>query len=265
MAKTRSKWSESVYRKRLKEGRGQGELAAYKPWITIHDLASKGYATRILGHKTRRIHHLLSHNELYYFCLLDWSDHVLDIREQFPMRLAETLEIAAEAGIRHPWDRRSGFPYVMTTDFLVTTDCGIVARTVKAAEELKNRRVREKFEEIERRYWENCGIQWKIVTENQINADKAKNILWLRSGVPAEEAVPDGCLLEECCRLFIELYGQEGVPFPAIVDAVEGYADAPPGAGLSIFKKLAASGRLSVDLSVPINFAEPRAEEWNTK
>ena len=35
--------------------------------------------------------------------------HVKDIREQFPMRLTETLEIAAGAGIRHPWDNRSWF------------------------------------------------------------------------------------------------------------------------------------------------------------
>ena len=32
MDKTRSKWSESVYLKRLKEGRGQGERESYKPW-----------------------------------------------------------------------------------------------------------------------------------------------------------------------------------------------------------------------------------------
>ena len=31
MSKTRAKWSENVYKKKLKEGRGQGELAAYKP------------------------------------------------------------------------------------------------------------------------------------------------------------------------------------------------------------------------------------------
>ena len=86
MSKTRARWSESAYRKRLKEGRGQGELASYKPWITIHDLASRGYATRIYSSKTGRIHHLLSHNELYYFCLLDWSPHVKDIetRGQVP-------------------------------------------------------------------------------------------------------------------------------------------------------------------------------------
>ena len=131
MAKNRSRWSESVYRKRLKEGRGQGELSSYKPWITIHDLASQGYSTRIFSHKTNRIHHLLSHNELYYFCLLEWSEHVRDIREQFPMRLTETLEIAANAGIKHPWDNRSRFPYVMTTDFLITTDKGLIASTVK--------------------------------------------------------------------------------------------------------------------------------------
>ena len=80
MAKTRACWSENVYRKRLKEGRGQGELASYKPWLTIHDLASKGYATRIYSQKTGRIHHLFPiMNYIISVCLT--GHHTLKISE----------------------------------------------------------------------------------------------------------------------------------------------------------------------------------------
>ena len=257
MAKTRACWSENVYRKRLKEGRGQGELSSYKPWLTIHDLASKGYATRIYSQKTGRIHHLLSHNELYYFCLLDWSPHVKDIREQFPLRLTETLEIAAAARIRHPWDNRSRFPYVMTTDFLVTTENGLAARTVKEKRELSDLRILEKFE-IERRYWAGCGISWKIVTEDQIDIAKAKNILWLKAGNPEEEWFAEKSLMRECEELFYELYNHEDIPFSEITDLVEGYAGTGPGTAMAVFKGLVLSGRIGIDMSRPICLQDPR-------
>ena len=34
----------------IKEGRGQGYLKDYKPWITIRDVSSKGRSHRVFGH-----------------------------------------------------------------------------------------------------------------------------------------------------------------------------------------------------------------------
>ena len=259
MSKPRAKWGENVYRRRLKEGRGHGEGESYIPWILIHDLASKGYATRIYGDTTHRIHHLLSHMELYYFCLLDWSGQVLDIREQFPMRLTETLEIALKAGIRHPWDNRSNFPYVMTTDFLITTVHGMIARTIKSTDELSDRRVREKFE-IERRYWESCGIPWKIVTEKQINIRKAKNILWLKSGTDACRELQDKGCMQACEEEFLKLYRDPDKPFHMILENIELMAGAEPGTGLALYKQLVRDGKISLELSQPLNLADPRRQ-----
>lgn len=59
-------------------------------------------------------------------------------------------------GVKHPTDNASGFPYVLTTDFLVSMysegKTVEVARTIKPTIELEKARVAEKFE-IERRYW----------------------------------------------------------------------------------------------------------------
>ncbi len=74
--------------KRLKEGRGQG--SDYKPFIYTRDVSSQGRSHRLLGSKTRRLHHLLSDLELAIFLTLDWSPQVTDIREQFPMRVEDT-------------------------------------------------------------------------------------------------------------------------------------------------------------------------------
>lgn len=85
-----------------KEGRGQGELGNYKPWLTIQDVPSSGRSHRDIGWKTKREHHLLSDIEYNYFCLLDWSDNVIDIREQFPINREIITKIAEDINITHP-------------------------------------------------------------------------------------------------------------------------------------------------------------------
>src|SRR5689334_20740718 len=103
----------------IAEGRGTGRGKNYKPWLTIHDVASRGARTRDKGLKTGRLHHLLSFLELYYFLILEWCPSVVDIREQYPLLpLEETLYIAKELGIKHP--APYGQPIVLTIDFMVT-------------------------------------------------------------------------------------------------------------------------------------------------
>jgi len=161
MAKRHRTWNEQKYRRYIKEGRGQGTLSTYKPWIMIHDFPSLGMVSRVLGNTTGRIHHLLSNMELSYFYILDWSDKVCDIREQYPLLdIAAVLEIADKAGIRYPFDNLSGFPYVLTSDFLITTPSGEMVRSIKKKKDLDNLRVREKLE-LERRYWAKYGVDWK--------------------------------------------------------------------------------------------------------
>ena len=46
--------------------------------------------------------HLLSMGEMYVYYILRFNDEVVDIREQFPLELEETLAIASELGYKHP-------------------------------------------------------------------------------------------------------------------------------------------------------------------
>ena len=103
--------------RRLKDGRGQGQGSDYKPFIYTRDVSSLGRSHRLPGSKTRRLHHLLSDLELAIFLTLDRSPHVTDIREQFPMRVEDTVRIAEELGLPH--GRYKGTPQVLTSDFLV--------------------------------------------------------------------------------------------------------------------------------------------------
>lgn len=90
----------SKIEKWIKEGRGTGIGSEYKPWLNIQDVASMGRSTRLKGIKTNRQHEFLSDLERNYFYLTEYSDFVVDIREQFPLLpLEETIVIADELGI----------------------------------------------------------------------------------------------------------------------------------------------------------------------
>lgn len=165
--------------KRIKDGRGQGMGKDYQPWLTIQNVPSRGVSHRIYSHKTQRVHHLLSNLELYVFLILDWSNSVQDIREQFPLNIDDTREICLEHGLRH--SSIQGSDQVMTSDFLIDVNDKKkpqFAIQVKPLKELIKERTIEKLE-IERRYWELKGIPWSIVTEQNIPTTARKNLEWL--------------------------------------------------------------------------------------
>ena len=251
MGKKRPAWDYDHYLRYLKEGRGQGSGIDYKPWIFIHDFPSNGISSRIMGRTTGRIHHLLSRNEAYYFYILDADPDVLDIREQFPLRLTETMEIARRLNVRHPW--KGTFPFVMTTDFLITRSDGLYARTVKSSSELDNPRVMEKFS-IEHAYWSSKSVDWKIVTENQIDRDKALNLQWLYSGKSPESIVTDPKMFAKARSAVLDLVdGNHQLSANAIASFEESFA-LPPGSAISIYKSLVIDGEISPDLQQQLFF-----------
>lgn len=258
MAKHRVQWSFKTYHRRIKEGRGQGILDGYKPWITIHDLASKGVVSRVLGLKTGRVHHLLSRNEAAYFFILDSSDRVVDIREQFPLLgVDETVRIAEKAGIRHPRDPKSLYPYVLTSDFVITTGDGICVRSVKESSALSDLRVREKLE-IERRYWAERDVDWKIVTEDGIDFQKARNLEWLRKGTYLKRMLPEGLDEGEVLSCFLDLYERTSLPVCDVAALTEEEFSLEGGAGILAYQQLVRDRRIDIDLALPMDIVSAR-------
>jgi len=172
----------------INQGRGTGVGKDYQPWLTVRDLPSAGRSHRIWGFQTQRTHHLLSDLELAAFFLFDWSPFATDIREQYPLRLEDTLELAAQAGIRHPAFK--GQVQIMSSDFLIDTNMSRqpkIAIQVKKSAELSNPRTIEKLE-LERRYWAKKNIPWYLLTEQQIPKIVIQNIAWL---YPAQVALDE--------------------------------------------------------------------------
>ncbi|EFI70147.1 Tn7-like transposition protein A [Lysinibacillus fusiformis ZC1] len=182
MAKRESGWTEEKIARYIKLGKGQGELSEYTPWLNVQDFSSKGNVTRLNGWKTKRQHEFFSNLERSYFFLLDWSDDVLDIREQFPIDRELTFKIAEEKSIPHSIDNKNNTIIPMTTDFFITLIQNkrrvYLARTVKPSKDLEDPRIIEKFE-IEREYWEKKGINWGIITEKELPEGLVKNIQWV--------------------------------------------------------------------------------------
>jgi hypothetical protein len=241
----------------IKEGRGQGEGENYKPWLTVQDVPSNGLASRKKGRTCNREHHLMSNLERDYFYLLDFSDSVTDIREQYPLLpIDETLLIAEKLGISHPTDPKTGEPIVMTTDFLITMNKLNVARTVKPENELNDDRTIQKLE-IERRYWKERNIDWGIVTEKEIPKVIVRNIAWFEDEYDNADIVQMGTVLTEHLESTLLKHLQSEHPINRATALCDEALGLVAGTGLAFFRYMLARKYWRIDLSEPINPHSP--------
>ncbi len=260
MGRSQYEWNESKYKRFLKEGRGAGQGKDYRPWLTIQDVSSSGRRHRVRGWKTERIHHLMSDHEYRYFCMLEWSDGVRDIREQFPLDLEATQEIARQISVKHPVAGTDLFPVVLTTDFHISIYSGHslteVARTVKHAAELEKQRTIEKLE-IERRYWEIKGIDWGIVTEKDIprpfadNIDRIQKDYWLESSQGAEAAR----LLSFAELLKQRIRNGRGT-FLTVTKSFDEEMNLDIGTSIKLLKYLIARKQIRLDFNEKLDFSK---------
>jgi len=101
MARDRDYYTDAGIKRQLQSDYGLGEGRKYKPWIRAQDV--NVHSKKVMGITTRRTHHLLSQEEKDFFLTADFSEDVVDIREQFqlfPRGLAE--EIASHIGVPYP-------------------------------------------------------------------------------------------------------------------------------------------------------------------
>jgi len=259
MAKRKYRFNEAKIKKLRSEGRGLGSGGNYIPWLQARDFGSRGLTSRVLGWKSGREHHLFSKLEKQFFFLLEWCDSVVDIREQFPLDHHAARRFAEEAGINYPWERKTGYDAVMTTDFLVTVvdSAGTrrnVARTLKPAEDLRGgggKGILEKFE-VERRYWLDKDIDWGMVTDQEIPEPLVSNIedchgyRDLESAVDADARQVDA--VEELIRGQPEEHGEHKLSaFAAMSDRVHSWER---GTSLAIIRHLLANKRLTLPTDV---------------
>jgi hypothetical protein len=185
MARGRKLESLKDYQRALKNKYGIGQGIDYKPWLKIDDVKSHGTKSLIFGRKTNRDHHMLSGIESEHFFLAEFSDRVVDIREQFPiLPLNYTQKIAKTLGVAHPKHPKTKEHIILTTDQLLTLDGpegnSFHAVSVKPKSESGKLRVLEKIE-IERVCWELLGVNFSYFTGNELTKYQSQNIQWATS------------------------------------------------------------------------------------
>lgn len=161
------------------------------PYVTVRDVNQIGRRHQIYCPRQEREVHLLSDGELGAYKILLWQPNTVEVKEQYPLDIDETFQIAVSKGYIHPRDWKNNKAHVMTTDFVVTERerdgrHKTIAYTFKywnqiyrknengEIEEI-NPRTWQKFE-IEALYWARRGIKYRIITERHTTKARVWNI-----------------------------------------------------------------------------------------
>lgn len=258
-------WNESTIKRFLKEGRGQGTGKNYKPWLYINDLSSRSRSTRIFGHTTQRVHHLLSDLQLYYFYLLEFDENVIDIREQFPLLDFHGMNISVDSSLTQKlFDSKTKVPHIFTVSFLITRvgkgqEPDYQARIVKISSELEKKSTIERLELL-RRYFQKKGIDFGIVTEKEINKTFSKNIGWALAAYDIKdypELITNYSYLKKDMSLLIL---ESNITFHQVFEKIENLYQLQEGLGLVLFKHLIARKYIKMDLTKKIYLSQKPCE-----
>jgi len=251
------KWNEARIERLQKEGRGQGELAEYRPWLEITDLSSMGVSHRVFSSKTSRTHHFLSNIELNFFYMLEWCQDVVDIREQFPLPRSATREVATQLGVKHPAYPETHVDTVMTVDFFVTRirdgETVLEAFDIKSNTGVEDARTIEKLE-ITRSVFEENGVPHNIVTESALPTTKVKNLAWISHArlMPGESEPVQGFFDDCCIRMQDDFSRASGyLPLSEYCQNFETRFHLEPGVGLRVARILMNRRILVPDLNQP--------------
>jgi hypothetical protein len=285
MARTRKdQTNKNTTDKMAAAGRGRGEGASWRSWIEPQDVPSLGYSHRVKGWKTDgRVVNLLSNLELCFFYMVEWDPCVVDIREQFPLELEMTLELAKQLKVRHPSVRpriprssrpddpalRRLRPVIMTTDFNLTVEVGgkrshrayaIKPKSALEGEGRGPKRTRQKLK-IEELYWEACGVPWALITEDRLDRTLARNVEAVHScyDLQSYSASLTQEMAERAHEWLFPRVAAGGTCLADLAEHCDGALGLPTGASLVLAKHLIARRRWPVDFSVPFNPCRPLA------
>lgn len=158
------------------------EKENYTPFFKVTTFSSRGRSSRMYSHKTKRTHVFLSKLARSVFLYFEFWENVIDIREYYP--LLDVKESVDDIdNLRFDLFSSDKKDYTLTTTFLVTfkyeDELVYKAFSVKQISSFKRKRTLEKLE-IERRYWNSKNIEWKIITDKEINQVVVDNIEMLR-------------------------------------------------------------------------------------
>lgn len=246
--------TEADIHRHISNGFGSGAGTSYMPWLRVQDVPSHGHSRKVHGVKVDRIHHLFSNLEHAAFLASEFSEVVVDVREQFPLLPRENAQtIASILGIRYPLYPRTSLPVVMTTDLLLTVresngNHKQVAWSVKYKKDLEDLRTIEKLE-IEKEFWNSQGVEWSIVTEEQFTVDLINNLVVLRKFSNIPKTLNQSDLIDEFLNYLKQSSGH-GWRTDAALRKIASKLYLPYGDAKKLYHYLIWSKRIKIDLAI---------------
>ncbi|WP_435248441.1 TnsA endonuclease N-terminal domain-containing protein [Vibrio sp. nBUS_14] len=235
--------------KRLDEKRGEGAGKDYVPFIKMGEFSSSGESVRVKSSTVGRIHHFFSGNELAAFLVFDWCNEVVDIREQFPIPLIDSLIICRQLGIRHPQEK--GELKVVTTDLLIDfTDGFQLAIPVKPALKLDEKRIVEKLQ-IEKAYWESLQVPCPIFTDQEVSNELKMNLKWLKPLIDIDIEAEYPFSKQDVIDLAIRLAKQPKAYVARYCAKLDDQYQLEEGTHIGVFRYGIANQYLKASLEIP--------------
>lgn len=163
---------------KMKQHRCEKTGKDYIPYIRVSEFYSDGTRSGVIDQVSERTIHCLSQGEKYLFLSLRWNDNNVEIYEQMKLDLDDTNRIARKLGYKKVNQGKD----CMTTDFLVVQKDGKkIALSFKydkqfLTSEKKADKALVKRLLIEKEYWNEKGVDWFLITMDDINLIRAKNV-----------------------------------------------------------------------------------------
>ena len=217
--------------------------------LKVTTFSSKGRATRIYSHKTKRIHHLQSDNQLKVFLLFEWIDSVKDIKENIELKdLEATIYNVENLRLDKFKDKETGQLYQLHTNFLIKIlkeeKYEEIAVSVKSLSELERKTVIEKLE-IERRYWKAKNIKFYLITEKEINKQVVENIKWVREAL-IDKNIENKAEVAEKLYYFLQEKNQNVLQ--EVLNEFDAEEDLEAGTALFMFRYLIAVKEIHINM-----------------
>lgn len=262
-------WNDTTIKRFLKEGRGQGQGATYKPWLQVQDISSQGRSTRTFSNKSQRVVHLLSDLQLYYWYMLEFDERVVDVKEQYPLLDFHDMNIPVDKELEKKlFNTKTDVPHVFTISFLVTrvdenNNLLYEARVIKSSSELGKKANICRLE-LQRRYFEKKQIDFGIVTEKDINKQLARNLGWILTAYDIQDYPELVGNLPFLKKDLSHQLSDQSETFQRIFQRIEKSYQLDEGMGLILLKHLVATKQIKMDLERVIDVTR-KIEEFHVQ
>ena len=110
-------------------------------------------------------------------------------------------------------------------------------------------------------YWKRRDVEWRIVTEKEIDYQKARNLEWVNRSRNYPQMLPEGCAPGEVMCRFLEQFENTSLPVTEIARQTENIFGLEAGLGLTTFQYLLLQKKIpAVNLSRPLDLVSVRLD-----